>query len=395
MARRLSEAIQVQGANLIGTAKGYDVFDIITYEAAQQFVIEDTQNAAGNAYISGGEASFNANINDTQHLYFFVQEDTNRVYGAVVKSANTTGSYTFKSRASGAEVNAHGNFMYENAGENSCTFYSDRPLPLFLIPNLSVNNVNNKGLYIDHNVLLANLPQLTAEAVINIDTGEEQPQILEIANKACSFGLPIDSIIIKSNVTSVGKNSMTDVQNIYVEAENDNAFTRHWNLGKEVNTVYNYGRSPEELERIAAERARREEEERQRREREEAERIERERIEAERRAEEERLAAEREARKIRYKVEGKEITILGTRKGINELTIPAEIEGKPVTKISSYAFYNNHDLITLKLPETIKIIEAGAFADSNIRGNIKISKDCIVGKNALYNCTARLVRVRQ
>ena len=88
MTQKLIEAINVPGAELIGTAKGYDLFNIRTYEAAQQFVVENTQNEAGAAYVQN-ENTFNTNINENQQLYFFVMENTNRVYAGVVKSATT------------------------------------------------------------------------------------------------------------------------------------------------------------------------------------------------------------------------------------------------------------------------------------------------------------------
>ena len=46
MIRRLLEAINIENAQFIGNSKGFDLFDIITWDAAEQFGVETTQNNA-------------------------------------------------------------------------------------------------------------------------------------------------------------------------------------------------------------------------------------------------------------------------------------------------------------------------------------------------------------
>ena len=91
---KLFEALEIEGADFIGNAKGYDLFDVRSWDAAQRFVIENTNDPAGVAYVHD-ERTFNNNINDNQRLYFFAKDNTNRVFGAVVKSPSTTGTVEF------------------------------------------------------------------------------------------------------------------------------------------------------------------------------------------------------------------------------------------------------------------------------------------------------------
>ena len=65
---------------------------------------------------------------------------------------------------------------------------------------------------------------------------------------------------------------------------------------------------------------------------------------------------------IRYRVQGNEVIILGAKRGVNELEIPETIEGKPVTKIAPFAFFDNRTLTKVDLPNTIKEIGKAAFA---------------------------------
>ena len=70
MPKKLKEAVNIENAIHIGTAKGYDLFDILTYDAAQEFFNRDSATRAGQAYLRD-ESSFNHNINEHQKLYFF------------------------------------------------------------------------------------------------------------------------------------------------------------------------------------------------------------------------------------------------------------------------------------------------------------------------------------
>lgn len=61
--------------------------------------------------------------------------------------------------------------------------------------------------------------------------------------------------------------------------------------------------------------------------------------------------------------ENGDIIITGYQGEETSLTIPAVIEGKPVTTISNYAFYLNTDLISVSLPNSMLRIKSGAFCN--------------------------------
>ncbi len=94
-----------------------------------------------------------------------------------------------------------------------------------------------------------------------------------------------------------------------------------------------------------------------------------------------------EADNFVYFVENGEVTITdynGDPEGI--LTVPDEIEGKPVTIIGDHAFCNLTKITSVVLPETIKMIDLMAFSDSGITNiNIPASVEEIIS-TALSNC---------
>ena len=364
MIRRLLEAINIENAQFIGSSKGFDLFDIITWDAAEQFVVENTQNNAAQTYVNDRQ-TFENNINESQHLYFFARENTNQVFGAAVKSNSTSSNVTFKNNGSNS-VSVRCNFLFESAlRENSLA--SDLILPLYLIPGSTFADVHD-GCLIEEGVLKACLPQLTQQERAAEYTPADT--VHSIASNAFTYGLVIGSIIIPDTIESLEENSMNGINTINVTAF-ENQWGDAWLRGCSDRVNYGYGATEEERARIAAER--------ERAEREEAERIERERQEAERIAQEK---AAREARKLRYKVEGKNITIKGTLPGVTELEIPEEIDGKPVTKIESYAFYDNEDIVNVQIPNTVKLIEQGAFMNCPSLHTVYVPKDCIIGPNA-------------
>ena len=79
-------------------------------------------------------------------------------------------------------------------------------------------------------------------------------------------------------------------------------------------------------------------------------------------------------RNLKYRKEGKGITILGINpffKGA--LTIPSTIDNIPVTKIAEFAFYANPNIDKIYLPDSIKEIGKGAFALMNLTAKVKNS----------------------
>lgn len=388
MPRRLVEAINVQDAVHIGTANGYDVFDILSFSAAEQFRVENRDDRAGSAYVQN-EGTFNSNINNSQHLYFFAEENTNKVYGAIVKSTNTHASVTFVGE--NAEIDIVCNFMFENAGENSSKTYSNKPLPFFLIPGARFNGQCPEidCLYIEDGVLSAALVQFADVPRGELLALDNMPaQIESISSTAFNFGVEVDIIKLDDRIESLPAHCMDKVHNriLVTSIEAPDSWNPQWNAGKESITIYGYGMDPEEAARLEQERMA---------EREAAAEAERQRqAEAQRRAEEEaRQKAEREARKIRYRVIGKEVKIIGTIPGVTTIEIPSEIEGKPVTIIGAYAFFGNQDLRSIKLPRTIEKIEAGAFAETEISGPIYIPDSCkLLGKNVKFGSQAMIVR---
>ena len=380
MSRILREAIHVDGAEYIGSAHGYDVFDILTYAAAQEFRIENRDHEAGAAYTQN-ESTFNANINDSQHLYFFALENTNQVYGAIVKSDSTHGDVTFVGQA-GEEITIGCNFLYENAGENSSKTYYNKPLPFFLVPGTTFEGQCPEidCLCVEEGILVAALIQFADIPDGELLALDNMPrQIESISSTAFNFGIEVDVIKLDDHIEALPAHCMDKVHNSILVTALEVPFhwDPEWNAGKENITTLGFGADPEEVARIE-------------REREAARQAELEREEQRRREEEEaaRIAAEREARKLRYKIKGKEVIITGTVSGISELTIPEEIQGLPVTTIAAYAFYDEEDLTRVILPKTLKMIEKAAFYRSGVR-RITIPKNCVVGK---YNDNLRITR---
>lgn len=381
MFRNLLEAIGVEGAELIGTAKGYDLFDIRTYEAAQRFVIENSRRPAGETYVQN-EATFNEHINDTQHLYFFVRENTNEVYAAAVKSNSTSSDIIITGQKNDATI--HVNFLFETNGQTGAR----KIFPLFLIPNIQVNNTIDNMLVVD-NVLLAVLPQLTAAEGIDLDLSNT-PQITSIASTALYFNQHINSLTIGDNIQRLGSNGMFDnVDRVLIDwLEKPAEWPDNWDDGYDESKItYIHA---DEIENIRNEKERAAELARQQALEAERQRIEQERLRAEQAAELARIAAEQKKQEmvsnIRYKKIGKEITIFGVKLSYTGvLDIPETIEGLPVTKIAPYAFYQSANISNITLPRTIKEIGAGAFAYTNLARRVAIRRDCILGKNAFFN----------
>ncbi len=92
-----------------------------------------------------------------------------------------------------------------------------------------------------------------------------------------------------------------------------------------------------------------------------------------------------------YKEENGGITVTGFRGGVQDLTIPASIDGKPVLAIADRAFENAHELRSVTLPEGLTSIGWFSFG-----GCISLEKATIpatvttIRYGAFQNCPAAL-----
>lgn len=336
MPKKLKEAVNIENAIHIGTAKGYDLFDILTYDAAQEFFNRDSATRAGQAYLRD-ESSFNHNINEHQKLYFFAKENTRNVYAGAVSVPQPSSKITIKS--SEGEVELYTNFLFQSQPQGEI-------IPLFLIPNIKVDGAID-NLIIRNTVLEAVLPQLTAEDMITDLDLTKFPQITTIKKGAFDF-MPIINLKIGENVKNVPENAFSNVQSISVDwIEKPGGWHNSWH-GKEFEKI-KYNHQDEVAKRIEQEH-------------------------------------QTLIRNLKYRKQGKGITILGINPSFKgALTIPSTIDNIPVTKIAEFAFYANPNIDKIYLPDSIKEIGKGAFALMNLTAKVKIPLDCKVGKNIFYN----------
>ncbi|MBE6827576.1 MAG: hypothetical protein E7514_03045 [Ruminococcaceae bacterium] len=70
-----------------------------------------------------------------------------------------------------------------------------------------------------------------------------------------------------------------------------------------------------------------------------------------------------------------------------ELTVPAEIDGIPVSTVGPFTFYNRSDITQITVPEGISILEIGAFYNCSALEKIVLPDSLSkIGDNAFYNC---------
>ena len=114
--KNLNEAIEVDGAELIATARGFDIFRILTFDAAQEFTKSDTNIPAGDHFVQN-RATFDDNINDDCKLYFFVPENTNHVEGAILTGQR--GSIKIRNADNTKTVQIDLPFAFENTSQRN------------------------------------------------------------------------------------------------------------------------------------------------------------------------------------------------------------------------------------------------------------------------------------
>ena len=82
------------------------------------------------------------------------------------------------------------------------------------------------------------------------------------------------------------------------------------------------------------------------------------------------------------------VTIVGISETYSKkLKIPGMLDGKTVSAIGEYAFYNNDYIREIILPDSIIEIGECAFADSNMLNSVTLGKNCkIIGLQAFEGC---------
>ena len=67
---------------------------------------------------------------------------------------------------------------------------------------------------------------------------------------------------------------------------------------------------------------------------------------------------------LKYELKGEEYTVTGYQGTLIDLIIPATYQGKPVTSIGDSAFYQCSTILSVEIPDSVKIIGQHAFAHS-------------------------------
>ena len=130
----LLEHVNVTGADYIGTVDDIDLFRIRTWAAAQEFVCAGTTIPAGEKWCQN-ESTFNRNINETTKLYFFVNRSTYAVVlGAI--SSNSMNRFTYQGQTYKANY-----ILEDTSGRNTCSVDLDT---LNLLPDFALEEPNTE-----------------------------------------------------------------------------------------------------------------------------------------------------------------------------------------------------------------------------------------------------------
>ncbi len=94
---------------------------------------------------------------------------------------------------------------------------------------------------------------------------------------------------------------------------------------------------------------------------------------------------------LKYTEENGKIIITGYEGNLYKLTIPAEIDGKPVRKIDSYAFEGIDTLAEVIIPDTVTEIFPGAFCECNYLTKVNIPEGVeIIHEETFRGCQSLL-----
>lgn len=376
---RINEELHVDGLDFLGSAYGYELYDARTYEGAQALTVGATNQRAGEGWTRDA-GTFAANINDRLHLYLFVIENTNHaIMGCLNQGQNSLQIEINRTRYNLENVN----YIFQDVN-GEAKIGGDVILPLFLLPHFTYTN-GEKGLIFSAESIVANYKGLLNPQ--QIPEEEVIPEGINRIRENAFSGYPVPSVTIDNPNINIQANAFADYTGT-IRCAAENLESTDWNpywAGNNTNVVWGIHLSDEERARRAEaariERERQEREEQERREREERERQER---EAEERRKQELQNAETISI-LKYKESAKDVTILGCKRGRENLTIPKEINGKPVTTIAQFAFINDVNLREVRLPSTVKVIgKAAFFGCENAR--IFYYKNATVYKDAFTGC---------
>lgn len=88
-----------------------------------------------------------------------------------------------------------------------------------------------------------------------------------------------------------------------------------------------------------------------------------------------------------YKIKDNQITILSCEKNVENVTIPPEIDGLPVTHIASDTFSGCSELKFIEIPNSVTNIGKKAFASCYSLKSIIIPDSVVeMGHSCFYNC---------
>lgn len=362
MRRRLHEALDIDGAQVLGTATGYDVYDIHSYQAACAFTAN--RRPASEKFLANGESDFR-HINDSCHLIYFTPINSNAVTFAVLKGdaiSNTDIRFYSDTEAASITLPLHINIEY-SADRDTNAIFDDAPLYL----------ISQQDPYICQNGHL--------KGILGSFFIEEFPEEYHLAdyniydyidNYAFCYGVNPEIVIWDRRVT-IRENSLAGVQELgipYSEEEfNEQGFMQYFpdGLPENVDIIWEYGLNDEEIARRAQEREERrlaaEAEEQRRREEEEAAR---------------QREIRRQAHLIRYKIVDGHAVIIGLDDQVDRIIIPETLGDHKVQEVRSYAFFEHPNLREITFPATLKHIRKNAFLDTSYPILIHIPEKCTI-----------------
>ncbi len=101
------------------------------------------------------------------------------------------------------------------------------------------------------------------------------------------------------------------------------------------------------------------------------------------------LSVSNQYQNITYTVYGNEVTVTGYKGSPSTITIPSQIDGMKVTRISEYAFYECSSLVSIDIPEGVRLIGANAFDGCTSLETVNTPSTLIaIGSYAFNECTS-------